>query len=508
MISGRKLILTAAAIALLGGGYAVWHFAFAASPEAGAEGGGGGGGTESSLDRTFQVKRDKLVIGLLLTGNVSASAKHKLSLQANFKSKLLRVVDENSPVKAGEVLAEFETDELVERIDDLRINVENQEKELALAIENEKMQRSTNLVDLKSAEERLSQAEDALVKYYRLERPKSRDNYDLKITTCESELATAKSNYATKEKELRQSGASDEATRQNNEKTLRDLRNKIDTAENNLKAARLDLKSFKRYDNPSKLMRLRSELEQSRLNLEKVKISCESNLVQKRRHISNIRRNLRNAKTNLERHEGYLPLMKLVAPVDGIVIYADPDRRWGNPDIKLGMDVWKGQVLVTIPEMKNLVVDFELPEQYRSKTRVGDRVVITPDSLPTLKLDGKIAKIATLPTNQISWDSASPKIYVSRIALHRQHPKLVNGMSVQVAIIAKEIKNTLFVPVEAIFETNGKFFVFRHTPVGPRETIVEIGESNDNFVQILSGVGEGDVVYLYRPYQQKEGESR
>ena len=39
---------------------------------------------------------------------------------------------------------------------------------------------------------------------------------------------------------------------------------------------------------------------------------------------------------------------------------------------------------------------------------------------------------------------------------------------------------------------------------GSKEVDVEIGESNDNFVQIKSGLEEGDVVYLYRPYQKKQ----
>ncbi len=493
---GKKTIALVLIAALGGGGY--WAYLRYRRPVA------GNADSAETLDRTFTVKRDNLTIGLLLSGTVSASAKHKLALQANFKTKLLTVVDENSQVKAGDLLATFETDELKERIEELQTNKENQEKELALAIENEKIQVSTNLVDLANAKDRLMKAEDALVKYYRLERTKTRDSYDLAIENAKANLETAQSNYDTRADEINKAGSGDEQTREENEKELLDLQAKISTAKNSLKSAQLDLKSFKRYDNPNKLMTLRSELEQSRLNMEKARIYAESQMVQKRRHISNLQRNLRNINNQLNRHLEYMEQMKLIAPVDGIVIYADPDRRWGNPDIKLGMDVWKGMVLMTIPEMSNLVVDFDLPEQYRSRTRLRDKVVITPDSLPTLKIDGEIAKIATLPTFQIASDSSSPKVYNSRIRLLQQHPKLVNGMSVQVQIISKIIENTLFVPVEAVFENNNKFFVYRQTALGPQETIVEIGESNDNFVQITNGLEEGDVVYLYRPYQQKE----
>lgn len=458
----------------------------------------------SDLDRTYKVRRDSLVIGLRLGGNVSASKKHKLSLQANYRTKLLSVVDENTKVKEGDVLAVFETDELKEKIDDLRTNFSNMEKELAIAIENAKVQESGNEVDLKVAEDRLNQAEAALRKYLRLERANTKNSLQLKISTAETNLQAAEQDFDDTKTSYDEAGAIDEKTEKSNAKKLRELQNKIDSAENALSNAQNERKAFQRYDNPIKLLRLYNELEQAKLNREKVKISTASSLVQKQKVVDNLRSNMRRVSNQLEKYLSYMPMMKLIAPSDGIVIYADPDRRWGNPDIKPGMDVWKGQILLTIPEMNNLMVDFDLPEQYRSKTKLKDRVVITPDSLPTLKIGGFISHIATLPVNQISWDSASPKVYNSRISLDAQNAKLVNGMSVQVEVISKVIRDTLFVPVEAVFENNSVFFVYVHRNGSPKEVPVTVGESNDSFVQILDGLKESDIVYLYRPYQKKQ----
>ena len=172
--------------------------------------------------------------------------------------------------------------------------------------------------------------------------------------------------------------------------------------------------------------------------------------------------------------------------------------------MKPGIDVGKGQILITIPEMSNLIVDFDLPEQYRSKLKIGDRAVISPDSLPGEKFEGQISHIDTLPVNLVNWDSSSPKIYKSKIRFDKQSPRLVNGMSVQISVVTKTIPQTLFVPVEAVFEDSDRFFVYVAGLTGSKEVDVEIGESNDNFVQIKSGLEEGDVVYLYRPYQKKQ----
>ena len=44
--------------------------------------------SKADPDRTYRLKRADLILGLRLGGSVSASKKHKLSLQANYSTKL------------------------------------------------------------------------------------------------------------------------------------------------------------------------------------------------------------------------------------------------------------------------------------------------------------------------------------------------------------------------------------------------------------------------------------
>ncbi|MPM51838.1 hypothetical protein SDC9_98589 [bioreactor metagenome] len=93
-------------------------------------------------------------------------------------------------------------------------------------------------------------------------------------------------------------------------------------------------------------------------------------------------------------------------------------------------------------------------------------------------------------------------MYKSRIKFDEQSELLVNGMSVQVEIITRTLKNVLYVPVEAVFEDKERFFVYLQTAGGGnREADVKIGASNDRFVEVSAGLDEGDVIYLYRPYE-------
>ena len=77
-------------------------------------------------------------------------------------------------------------------------------------------------------------------------------------------------------------------------------------------------------------------------------------------------------------------------------------------------------------------------------------------------------------------------------------------MSVQLDIVTGVIKDTLFVPIEAVFEDKDRLFVYRMNGSVPEVRDVKIGNSNTNFVEITEGLAEGDVVCLYKPYQKKQ----
>ena len=477
-LTRKKLFIIAGILLLIAGACGVYFGIYLPRQNAGT---GKKAEDNNDMDRTFRVRRDDLVIGLQQGGYINASKKHKLALQANHKTKLIWVIDENTKVKKGDLLAKFETDDLLEKIENFEIEKDNLNKELDLAKENHRVIISENAAALQDAEEKLSQADDALRKYRRFERINKRDSLELAITEAEDALKTEEDAYR-EARDKQYEATSTQNAEEVRQAALDKQQAKIDKAENSLTNAEDNFKVFRRYDHPSQLLRLVNAYDQAKLTLQKVKISTESKAIQQLKSIENLRRRVRWVGKQLERYKEYLPMMAIYAPADGVVIYGDPDRRWGNIDVKLGIEVGRGQVLITIPEMSNLVVDFDLPEQFRSKVQVGNKATITPDSLPGEKFDAAISHIATLPVNMVSWDSASPKIYKTKLKLDKQSAKLVNGMSVQIHVVTKVIPKVLFVPIEAVFEENDRFFVYRSSLGGPQEVTVEIGESNAHWI--------------------------
>lgn len=456
-------------------------------------------------DRIYPVKRGDMVIGIMLKGSVNAKVKHKLALQAPFATKLVKVVDENSRVKKGDVVAEFETADLLLKVEDYKLNIEQTKKDLDIALEERAVLLSTNREELRTARDKVTECQDAYSRYVRLEGPRDRDTQTLAVSDAEKELNEAKDAYDeaknTYDNSIFSDSAAEETAKEDVEKALQ----KVTAAETKLNSALLAKKLFKRYTYPNKLKELRNKLAQARLGYEKTRVSTQSLLTQKDNRIYRYNIQIRNNERQYRRHSSWIPMMTLIAPVDGIVTYGDPDRIWGNPEVKVGMDGRRKQVIITIPDMSKMIVDVNIPEQYRSKINVGDKVIITPESIQTIKIWGKIATIASLPVHTIPWDKSTPKIYRTVVSFTENNPQIVSGMSVQVEVVSKVLKNVISIPIEAVFEEGGQLLVYRRSISGPEKVNVKIGESSDNAVEIQAGLKEGDEVYLYRPFQTKNG---
>ena len=464
------------------------------------------GDESSDLDKLYTVKRSNFTIGTLLTGTVNAKKKYKLALEAGVNTNLNWIVDENTMVKAGDVVIKFEDEELIQKIEEQKVSVDSSEKGLLIEREKRRMLESENKAAIRVAMDKVTTAEEALSRYLKYDAKKEKRSKELAVVNAKKAYDDAKKAYLAKADYINNKIYDSESDKEADLKARADLKQKMDTAENTYRNANLDLKIFKRYTNPSKLTQLKNSLDQTKLNLQKVKISTASSLVQKDNNIFKLEKQNKKLLKDLKRYEEYLPMLQVKAPVDGIVVYGDMDRRRGKVEVKIGMSVRRKQVLATIPDMNNLIVDFELPEQFRHRVHVGAEVVITPESIPTLKIPGKVSDIAMVPVNQIRWDASSPKIYTSKITLDVQNKKLVSGMNVQVEIITDVLHDVISIPIEAVFEEDGEYFVYRKGLLKTEKRIVELGKSNEDFVQITKGLEVGDVVFLYRPFERGSSE--
>jgi multidrug resistance efflux pump len=185
----------------------------------------------------------------------------------------------------------------------------------------------------------------------------------------------------------------------------------------------------------------------------------------------------------------------------GLVVYGGgDDRRFGGEEqIREGVTVRERQSIITIPDMTRMSVKIKIHESHIKKVTKGLKARITADAFPDKVLEGEVIKVGVLPDSQNRWMNPDLKVYVTSVAVNGTQEWLKPGMSAKVEILVKELPDVIYVPIQAVVPAKGKQVCFIPHTAGAEQRVVEAGEFNDEFVQIKSGLKEGEKVLLRAP---------
>ena len=244
------LLIILVLLGLGGGGY--YFYTLKKAPEKKAQ------DPNALPDRIYRVRRDAMILGVTLTGSVNAKRKHKLAMEAPFATKLIKVVDENTHVKKGQVVAEYETYDLNLRIEDLRVLLDNRKKDLEIAEEELEILKSSNEADIRTATDSVISAEDAYNKYWRLEGPRDKDNQRMNVSDAQTAMEEAEDAMKEAQTNFRNTTYS---TAEEEEKALTTVNSAVQKYENavtNYNSKLLERKIFRRYTHPNQLTHIRN----------------------------------------------------------------------------------------------------------------------------------------------------------------------------------------------------------------------------------------------------------
>jgi HlyD family secretion protein len=203
-----------------------------------------------------------------------------------------------------------------------------------------------------------------------------------------------------------------------------------------------------------------------------------------------------------QRKELYEQLDKctIVAKKPGLVVYGggrDDDYYYGGEErIREGASVRERQAIITIPDMTRMSVRVKIHESYIKKIKKSQKARITVDAFPDKVLDGEVTQMGVLPDSQNRWMNPDMKVYLTTITIAGTHDWIKPGMSAKVEIMVNRLADVLYVPVQAVSPFDSKQVCYLANGRAPERRLVEIGEFNDEFIEIKSGLKEGEKVLL------------
>lgn len=199
---------------------------------------------------------------------------------------------------------------------------------------------------------------------------------------------------------------------------------------------------------------------------------------------------VKDAQLSLENQYETLEDYTIKSPIKGTVI---------EKKKKAGDTIDSNAELCTIYDLSYLKMTMNIDELDISKVKVGQEVTVTADAVQGQTFKGKVTKInmAGTTTNGVTTYPIEVQI--------EDTEGLLPGMNVSTEIIVNQVEDVVAIPVGAVVRGDKVLVKTGNTstddptvPAGYEYVNVETGVSNDQYVEIKSGINEGDeIAYIF-----------
>jgi HlyD family secretion protein len=476
----------------------------------------------------FTVRRDNLPITVTESGDIEALKSKDIKSEVEGRTTIISIVDEGTvitekDVNEGRVLAELDSSQIKERLVQQEIQFLSAEAGFAEARESLEIQKKQNESDLKAGQQKLKfalmdfkkyvgevLAEQVVAKVVEdpnvvidmtelLEHPELGGEALQKLRDLENDITL-------KKEELAQADSKLEGIEKLYEKeyvSRGDLdaeRLKKQRSEISLKKALTAKELFVKYEFSKEAEKLLSGYQEAMLELDRTEAKARSRLAQAEAKLKSNEATFLVQKERLEKMRKQLAACTIRAPAPGQVVYASSKSGWRrrNNPIEVGAEIGEREDIISIPDMSVLKVEIMVHEVWIDKVQTGQKAEIIVSAFPDKKLTGAVIKKAPLADRQ-RWFNPDLRAYATEVQLDESFDYLKTGMSTKVKILIDELKDVLIVPIQAVVNQEGKkvCYVANGNQTGRRE--IETGEFNKDFVEIKSGLSEGEKVLLNPP---------
>jgi multidrug efflux pump subunit AcrA (membrane-fusion protein) len=162
------------------------------------------------------------------------------------------------------------------------------------------------------------------------------------------------------------------------------------------------------------------------------------------------------------------------------------------PEFQSGDTVRPGMAVAEIPDLKNWELAANVSELDRGHLAVGQKVDVTIIAVAGRAYKGTVKNLGA--TGGPPWD----RHFECKIALDNPSVELRPGMSAQIVVTTDELHGVLSLPAQALFESDGRTFVYSKGTTGFMPKDVKLMRRSEMRV-VIEGVGEGQEVALSNP---------
>ncbi len=447
----------------------------------------------------FEVKRGDFTVSVIDRGTLAAVSEVSIRSDVEGTARIIYIVPEGTYVKKGDLLVELDSAQAQDQVNQQQINYEKARFALAQAEAQLEIQKSSTNSDIRAALLKVKFAKMDLDKF-----DEGQELVDLvessnKVVQALAQLSVNRDNYFWTTN-LRSKGY--ETKRQEDSDRL-----SVIGTENSFIVASNTMQMMRKFDLPKQREKFESDYEEAKKELERVVLQSERRIAQYQADLISQSNTLALNEKKLERDRKNLEATKRHAPQDGLVVYAMTENRFSSESlIEEGAVVRNRQELIKLPDTSRMKVTIKVHESHVGLVQIGQPAFIKLDSIPDQRFQGVVQKVALLPDSQARFGNPNLKVYNTEVVIVDPLPGVKPGVSAQAEIVVTNIGNALSVPLQAVTTHRGRQVVYLKSGSKNVPTPVQVGMFNTKFVEVTSGIKEGDKVLLSPPFDTEEAD--
>jgi len=198
------------------------------------------------------------------------------------------------------------------------------------------------------------------------------------------------------------------------------------------------------------------------------------------------------AAVEVQEIERQIGRMTVKAPRAGTVIYRTD---WRGDKHKVGDSVWRGLVLLQIPNLQRMIAVGQVYEADAGRLRAGQRARIRLDAYPDREYPATIQRIHSTVQAK-SWRNPRKVIRLELELDTTDTERMRPGMRFRGDIEVSRVSDTLLLPLAAIEPRPEGAWAEVATLLSSEQRQLQLGQRNSEQIEVLAGLSEGERVRL------------
>ncbi len=246
-------------------------------------------------------------------------------------------------------------------------------------------------------------------------------------------------------------------------------------------------------------------LEEARRRLQQLEQDAGSRTATTAAALAVVEERRNKAQMAMTRAQGIIDNLVVKSPIDGVI--SVKENRDGQymffsgmilPQYREGDTTFSGRNIADVVESGKMEVRAKVTETDRDNLKQGQQATVQIDALPGRTFTAKVGALSGGASRGNFFETSAVRQFDIGLQLDQLDPDMRSGSSLRVVIDGQELASALHVPRQAVFEKNGKNYVFLQ--IGDRFDRRDVKVVNRTESRaVLSGLNEGDVIALVDP---------